>query len=158
MSEKLRQLGRMKALREGRERLSEASVAMAAAKLREAEQRLDDVRAVRAAEMEESQRAIAVGERPAWMLALALSKADARDCARLAAECVARKDSMMAAQRILQACRIETEQASLLEKDLREVLMVERERREQAESDDRFAARSRWDAMREGLKTLIVEM
>ena len=92
------------------------------------------------------------------MLALALSKADARDCERLAGECVGHREKLMAAQRMLKACRVETEQVNGLEKGLREELMVQRGRREQAESDDRFAARSRWDAMKEGLKTLMPGM
>jgi len=155
----MRQLARLKKLRAARERLGEASVAVEAGKLRQAEERLLAAKDAEVAGARESQRAIEAGERPAWTLSLALREAEAMRRPLLEAACREREIALVAAQRILRVCRVETEQASVLERDLRETLDVEQERRAQAESDDRFAARARWRA---GLKTngvkLLTEM
>jgi len=142
----MRQLARLKKLRAARERLSEASVAVEAGKLRLAEERLLAAKDAEAAGARESQRAVEAGERTAWMLSLALREAEAMRRPRLEAACREREIALVAAQRILNVCRVETEQASGSERDLREALDVEQERRAQAESDDRFLARVRWCA------------
>ena len=155
MREKLRQLERLKRLREIRERLSEASVAVAVGRLREAEQRLMEAKEAELAGARETIRAMEGGERAEWTLSLALRKAFRRDCARYEMECGERAVEVKAAREVLRACRIETEQAAVLQREAQEALAMEEERRAQAASADRFLARSRWEAGRAGVKSLI---
>jgi hypothetical protein len=146
VNDELRQLGRLKRLREAKERMCEAGVAREVGRLREAEARLKAVVDAEAAAVVEAQHALNDGMRGEWMLALAVREAEAK-CQpflmKVCAECGAAVD---AAKKVLRVSRIETEQVSALERELRAVMELEQGRRTQAESDDRFAARGHWRA------------
>jgi len=155
MTEKLKQLARLMEVRKTRERLSEAAVAMAVGKLYAVEQRLATAKQREANDAEEMRRAMVVGERPEWMEALALSAVDGRDRVRCEAERRERLAAVEVARGLLRVHRTEAEQVVVLRRDALDAIAVEEARRAQAESDDRFLARGRWLALREGVKTLM---
>ncbi len=155
MKEKLRQLARLTEVRKARERLSEAAVAAEVGKLYAVEQRLSAVKEREAKDAGEMRRAMAVGESTEWMQPFALSVVDGRDRARCEAERRERLAAVEAARGVLRLRRTEAEQVEVLRWDAMEAIALEEARRAQAESDDRFLARSRWLASREGVKTLI---
>ena len=75
MREKLRQIERVRNVRAMRERLSEASLAIAMAKLRDAEERLEEARQAEIAGAREAIAAMSEGERREWAMSMALRKA-----------------------------------------------------------------------------------
>jgi hypothetical protein len=155
MKEKLRQIERVRQLRETRERRSEASVSVATAKLREAEQLLAELKDAEHIVARESSRAMEAGERSEWMLSLTLRKVFELDLDRFEKERREREEVMLAARRELQDRRIETEQTVALRRDARLALQREEEHRAQAESVDRFLARRRWSSERLRVRSLI---
>jgi len=155
MREKLRQMDRVKHVRATRERLSEASLAIATAKLREAEKRLAEARDAETSGAQDAILAMDSGEPDEWAMSLALRKAFGMDCERVAKELKQREEDRATAHGELRTRKVETEQAAVLHRDVREALLVEEERRAQAESADRFLARGRWSSARESVKFLI---
>ena len=155
MREKLRQIERVRNVRAMRERLSEASLAIAMAKLRDAEERLEEARQADIAGAREAIAAMSEGERREWAMSMALRKAFVMDCERMEEVRGQCKDDRLAAQAALRGCRIETEQAAALQRDVREALLMEEERRAEAEGADRFLARGRWNSGRASVNSLI---
>jgi hypothetical protein len=155
MKEKLRQIERVRQLRETRERMSEASVALATTRLHEAEMSLAKLREAERGMARESIRAIERGERSEWTMSLTLRKALGQDSDRFEKERRKLEEAMMSAQRELKTRRIETEQAVALRRDVRVALQMEEEHRAQVESMDRFLARSRWSSARVCVRSLI---
>ncbi len=145
MSEKLRQMERLKQVRKTRERLDEASVARAAARLREVETRLS---ALQEAELMKARAAICAmeaGERTQWAPLQAVRVAFGLDCQRVEKEQAECSEELATAQKALRQSRIHTEQAAALYQNVRDALLQEEERRTQTETVDRFLARSRWN-------------
>jgi hypothetical protein len=153
--EKLRQMERVRQVRATRERLSEASLAIATAKLREAEQRLEQAKEAEMSGARDAMLAVDAGDQSEWAMSLALRKAFGMDCTRMMKEHGQREEDRLAAQGELRARKIETEQAAVLHRDVRGVLLAEEDRRTQTESTDRFLARGRWSSARESVKFLI---
>ena len=155
MKAKLRQMERVRNMRATRERLSEASLAIASAKLREAEQRLADAREAELVGARDAVLAMDAGERLEWAMSLALRKAFGLDCERMEKERGQCDEELQDARSVLRTRRIEAEQATVLHRDVREALSMEEERRTQAEGVDRFLARGRWGSGRGGVNSLI---
>jgi hypothetical protein len=155
MSDRLRQMERLKRVRETRERLDEASVARAAAQLYESEARLMELKEAELVGAREAMRVLEEGEHGEWTMSLALRKAFGLDCERVAKEREERCEGLADAQRALRASRVETEQAVVLHRDVRAALLMEEERRMQTETVDRFLARRRWSLERVRVKSLI---
>ncbi len=155
MKEKLRQIERVRQLRETRERMSEASVAVATAKLREAVQSLAELKNAELIVARESMRAMEAGESPEWTMSLTLRKAFGWDVGRFEKERRECEEAMLAARRELQDRRIETEQTVALRRDARAALQREEEHRAQTESVDHFSARKRWSSERLRVRSLI---
>jgi hypothetical protein len=155
MSERLRQMERVKKVRSARERLSEVSTARAAAQLRDAEVRLAGAKEAELQGAGEAMRAMEAGERGEWPMSLALCKVLGIDRERMERERVEREKGLAAAQILLRANRVETEQAAVLHRDMRKALLVEQERRAQTETEDRFLARRRWSSQRARVRGLI---
>ena len=155
MREKLRQIERVRQLRETLERMSEASVALAAVKLHEVEQSLTKLKDAERAMACESMRAIETGERSGWAIALILRKSLELDGDRFEKKHRELEEAMLAAQQELKTRRIETEQAVALGRDVGVALQMEEEHRAQVESVDRFLARSRWNSGRIRVRSLI---
>jgi len=155
MKEKLRQIERVRQLRETRERMSEASVALATRQLHEAESSLEKLGKAERAMARESIRAIETGERLEWAIALTLRKALMQDGDRFEKERRELEEAMLDAQQELKARRIETEQAVALKRDAKAALQMEEEHHTQVESMDRFLARNRWSSGRVRVRSLI---
>jgi hypothetical protein len=152
MNYKLRQLERVKRMREARERLSEVSLAVAATKLHDAEQRLSHASEAEIIGAQETVCALEAGEKHS--MSLALREAFGMDRERYETERSERKEEKQQAQVILRARRIESEQAILLHRDMRSMLSEQEERRAQTETVDRFLARSRWNSAKVRVRSL----
>ncbi len=155
MREKLRQMERLLQVREARERLNEVSAARAAAHLREAETRLSKLKEAGLVGAREAMLAMEAGERAEWTISLSLCKAFGLDCECVEKERLERREGLARAQRLLKESRIETEQAAVLHRDVRDVLLAEQDRRAQTETADRFLARNRWSSERMRVRSLI---
>jgi len=155
MKDKLRQIERLCQLRETRERMSEALVAIASARLRETEQLLTELKAVELGMARASIRSIEAGERPEWTMSQTLREAFMLDGSRLQEECMRREEEKLAAQKELKSRRIETEQAVSLRRDAKAALQIEEEHRTQTESLDSFLARRQWRSGRIRVRALI---
>jgi hypothetical protein len=155
MKAKLRQMGRVRNVRATRERLSEASLAIASVKLREAEHRLAEAKESELAGARDAALAMDAGERLEWAMSLALQKAFGLDCERMEKERGQCEEELQDARDVLRTRRIETEQATVLHRNVREALLMEEERRAQAEGVDRFLARGRWGSARGSVNSLI---
>ena len=155
MREKLRQIERVRNVRAIRERLSEASLAVAMAKLRDAEERLEEARQAEIAGAREAIAAMREGEQREWAMSMALRKAFVMDCERMEEVRGRCEEDRVASQASLRGCRIETEQAAALHRDVRAALLMEEERRAEAEGVDRFLARGRRSSARASVNSLI---
>lgn len=152
MRQKLRQMERVKRMREARERLSEVFLAAATTKLHDAEQRLSYARETEMVSVQETMRALEVGEHRS--MSLALREAFGVDCERQETERSERDEEKHQAQAVLRVRRVESEQAALLHHDIRSELMEQEERRAQTETADCFLARSRWSSAKVRVRSL----
>ena len=142
--EKMRVLERVRRLRVARERMSEAAMAVEMARLREVEQRQEVLRVVEAGRERDGRRALEVGDGEVWRLAVGLRGADARVRVRLTE---ARKEGVERGEEArgrVSVRRMEREQVEVLRREVEEQVRVEKEKGEQAESDDRFLSRRMW--------------
>jgi len=155
MSEKLRQMERLRRVRETRERLDEAAVARVSAKLHKVETRLSELQKAERAGACAVMCAMEAGRRTEWKMPLALRDAFQLDCERAERERVECIEGLAQAQELLLASRIHREQAALLYRDVRDALLEEEERRTQTETVDRFLARRRWRSDRLRVRSLI---
>ena len=152
MTDTLRQMERVKQFRETRERMSQGSLAVATATLREAELRLEQLRR---AEADEGERfGCDVSQNHA--MTAAMRQAFGMDMRRQSAERQLHVVKVAEAQSELRARRIESEQMVALCKKEHEAALVEVERRSQTETVDRFLARSRWSSAKVRVRNLTV--
>jgi hypothetical protein len=152
MNYKVRQLERVKRMREARERLSEISLTVAATKLHDAEQRLSHAREAEMIGAQEITRALEVGEKHS--MSMSLREAFGMDRERYETARSERAEEKEQAQTILRARRVESEQAALLHRDMHSELLQLEERRAQTETVDRFLARSRWGSAKVRVRSL----
>jgi len=157
MKEKLRQIERVRQLRETMQRMSEASVTIASARLRETEQLLTELKSAELVMALESIRAIETGERPAWTMSQTLRESFRLDSDRFEKERKEREEAKLTTQQELKCRRIETEQAVALRRDAMVMMQMEEEHRTQTESADRFLARRQWNSGRVRVRALIEE-
>jgi hypothetical protein len=142
---------RVKKFRETRERMGEASLAAAAAKLQEAERGLARAREAELGGARDVVRAMEDGERA---MSLALREAFGLDCEWYEQERLRREETMRLAREMLRERRIESEQVAVLHQKMREEMQREEERRAEAEGVDRFLARGRWSAAKAHVRAL----
>ncbi|MEO6923356.1 MAG: hypothetical protein ABI142_05975 [Bryocella sp.] len=151
MNETLRQMERVKQVRAMQERMSEATLAVAAAGLHAVEKELRVAQTVRE---EIAAEGAEMWSREAKAMSSGLRRAFGMDCERYEQERLRRLGSVQEAESALRLRRIDSERSAVICAEARAVAMQEAERRAQAETVDRFLARSRWSSAKIRVRTL----
>lgn len=147
MSTALRQMERVLRVREARERMGEAAFAAEQAKVRRADAVLRRTEEAQQRAIEQAREGLIEGEWNSWWMGeseAAIAERVREKCKEVRRQAV---EVAEAARLTMIAARIEAEQSRMLESAMRKTLNDERARREQAVSDDRFAARAHWNEM-----------
>jgi len=146
MKERAQQLARLRAMREGTERLREVQFAQAQHAVALVDGKVLAIDAARQERHAESHSMLLAGELQGWRMAQAsdaLAQAAREQMERLRAE---RLYIAHEKQHAWIASRVKTEQALTLERNVKEQIRAEGDRRAQAESDERFVSRTHWQA------------
>ncbi len=147
---KTKGLGRVVALYGQLERVRLMELQEAAAAVVAVDRLRAEAEAAGVARRSEGRAALARGEGMAWRMAESACEAAEVVVARAAAERTAREASRLAAVEVHRASRLRAEQAlRVAEVEARAVAATEG-RREQAATDDRYAARLCWTRMKAG--------
>jgi flagellar export protein FliJ len=139
-----RQLGRLLALRKSLERVREAEFARARGEAEATRGELRTLARVQEHSRVNAQERLSDGDREGWWVEQSAGVLIERAREELRNVLEEREASVDATRVEFDRCRVQREQARLLHEA---VLLAERkdaERREQATSDDRFAARAHW--------------
>lgn len=152
MTARLKQMERLQHLRGLQEKRREAELAKATGRLRAVEAQIVEERESAHRALSMARQAMIDGERPEMMMGERLQNVSVFAMRRLEKVKVSAVNVVEIAKEELVDSRRETEQAKLLADTVRQEIRREIERREQAVSDDRFAARLDWTRRKTALR------
>jgi len=144
MKARLQRMERLRHLRALQELRREVAFVRSRIKLQKVEHQIEvGLEAGRAA-LDEARIAVQEADGCGWIMSEKMHDVAELTVAALQPARVKAMEAVRAAQQNFVVSKRETEQAMLLAQNVREGLLKESDRRTQAESDDRYAARKKW--------------
>lgn len=144
MKDRLKRMERLRHLRALQELRRKADFVQRRIRLQQVERQIDAGSQAALLAVTEAQVAMEEGNRPQFTMAESLREIAFQSMAALQPARQEAIGAMEKARTSFVESKRETEQASLLAEGVRKDLLIESDRRTQAESDDRYAARIKW--------------